>query len=201
MEVRFGCVVAGHGEAEAVPILVRRIALTVDPGLVATFPKKPLRITESKLLKAGELERAVELAARNADGGPVLVLLDCDDGCPARLGPQLLERARNARSNIPLSVVLATREFEAWFLAAAESLRGLRGLAEDLTSPADPEAIRGAKEWLSAHMTGGRRYSETLHQPAFAAQFDMDLARKRSPSFDKCMRDVLRLLGGPPAAG
>src|SRR5262245_29256782 len=162
MEFRLACIVEGHGETEAVPVLVRRLAELVAPGVTIRI-SPPLRIPRSKLVQQGELERAVELAARQAgpDGG-VLLLLDSDDDCPAELGPALLARMRAVRADLRSSVVLACREFESWFVAAAESLRGRRGLAADLASPAEPEAIRGAKEWLSARMAGDGRYVETL---------------------------------------
>jgi hypothetical protein len=72
-------------------------------------------------------------------------------------------------------------------------LRGRRGLAHDLNPPPDPEAIRGAKEWLGDHMTSGRRYQETLDQPALTASFDLSAARAVD-SFDKCHREISRLL-------
>jgi hypothetical protein len=186
------CIVEGHGEVEAVPLMIRRIAHAIDPGLAVKVVQS-FRVPRSKLLKPGELERSVELAARRAAGGAVLILLDCDDDCPAALGPELLARAKRSRPGLAVSVVLAKREFEAWFLAAAESLRGHRGLREDLESPADPEGIRGAKEWLTARMAGSRRYVETLDQSALAACFDLITAR-RAASFDKLYRDVFRLL-------
>lgn len=123
----------------------------------------------------------------------MLILLDSDEDCPAQLGPDLLRRVVSSRQDVPSAVVIAKREFESWLLAAAESLRGQRGLASDLASPSDAEAIAGAKEWLTAHMAGGRSYVETLDQPALAARFDLDLAR-RADSFDKCCREIIRLL-------
>ena len=191
--LRIASIVEGHGECEAVPILVRRIAQTLQPGLVPLVDPV-IRVPASKLVKQGEIERAIELAARkNAGQGGILVLLDCDDGCPAEIGPALLRRARNARSHLPISVVLAKREFEAWFLAAAESLRGRRGLPANLSAPKNPEAIRGAKEWLTDQMPPGFSYSESSDQPALTAIFDMNAAR-RADSFDKCHREIVRLL-------
>ena len=183
MEIHLGCVVEGHGETEAVPVIVRRIAGEIDPAIAIRIPP-PIRTPKSKLLKPRELERAVELAARKLEGpGGVFVLLDSDDDCPAERGPELLTRAITARADVPIAVVLAKREFEAWFLAAAVSLRGHRGLPDDLQPPPDPENVHGAKEWLSDRMVSGRGYSETLDQTAFAAVFDLGLAR-RSDSFD-----------------
>jgi len=194
-EVRIAAIVEGHGECEAVPILIRRIAQTIDPGFV---PKvlPPLRVPASRLMKEGEMERSVDLAARKLRGqGGIIILLDCDwdDGCPATDGPALLSRAMDVRRDLPIAVILAKREFEAWFLAAVESLRGKHGLPEDLESPAEPEGIRGAKEYLSDKMPQGRSYAETMEQPAFTAIFNMDLAR-RADSFDKCYREIEGML-------
>ena len=194
-EVRIAAIVEGHGECEAVPVLIRRIAQTIDPGFV---PKvlSPLRVPASRLLKEGELERSVDFAARKLQGrGGIVVIVDCDweNGCPAEDGPALLKRAVATRGDLPIAVVLAKREFEAWFLSAAESLRDKHGLPGDLETPADPEGIRGAKEWLSDRMPTGRSYAETTDQPAFTADFDMDAAR-RADSFDKCYREIRSML-------
>src|SRR5262249_48307700 len=133
------CIVEGHGEVQAVPILIWRIGATFDPSLWVDV-KPPLRISRSKLVRGHELERAVEFAARKTEGqGGILILVDSDDDCLAQLGPQLLARARKTRSNLPISVVLAKREFEAWFLTSAESLRGKRGLPNNLAPHPDPE--------------------------------------------------------------
>jgi hypothetical protein len=188
------CIVEGHGEVQAVPILIRRVAAVIDPALSIDV-KSPLRVPRSTLIRHQELERAVELAARKTGGrGGILILVDSDDDCPAQLAPQLLARARKTRNDLPISVVLAKREFEAWFLASAESLRGQRGLPSNLTSPSDPESIRGAKEWIARHIRGGRTYSETLDQPALTALFDLNQATRRSDSFDKCVREITSLI-------
>lgn len=193
MDVRIGCVVEGHGEREALGVLLRRVANEVTPEARIVSPK-PIRIPRSKLVRDGELERAAKLAARTAgDGSGVLVLLDSDEDCPATLGPGLLSRLQTTLPGIPSAVVLAKTEFESWFIAAAESIAGRRGLVPDLASPADPEAIRDAKGWLRARMTGSHGYSETVDQAALAAVFDLAAAR-RALSFDKFIRDVSRLL-------
>ena len=193
MTVKIGCIVEGKGEVAAVPILIQRIAVSLDPGLLI-FPPPPIRVSRNQVVKAGELERAVELVARKISGqGAIFILLDSDDDCPAQLGPELLCRARQVRSDLPIAVVLAKREFEAWFLAAAESLRGYKGLKNDLESPNNPEEIRGAKEWLSQRREGNRRYSPTADQPGLTNCLDLDQARQ-ADSFDKCYRDIGRLL-------
>lgn len=138
------------------------------------------------------MERAVRGAANEAGpDGRIFILIDADDVCPATMGPRLQERAEQARPDRVSGVVLAKFELESWFLAAGISLRGVRDLPMDLEAPADPESIRDAKGWLGKQMN--RTYSETLDQPALAAQFDLAQARA-APSFDKCYRELTRLL-------
>lgn len=194
--VRLAAIVEGHGETRAVPRLVHRIAGEVIPEMVVMVDPV-LRVPVSQLLKEGELERQVERVARQrCSAGGILILVDCDwsDGCPKHDGPTLLERARRARPDIPLSLVLAYKEYETWFIAGAESLRGRRGLAADLTADPSPKRIRGAKEWLSDHMPRNRPYSATIDQPALTSVFDMRAAARRADSFDKCYREIVRLL-------
>ena len=193
MTVQIGCIVEGHGEMEAVPILIRRVAKSLYPELLVDTPR-PIRVPRNQVVKAGELKRVVELAARKIRGqGAIFILLDSDDDCPAQLGPSLLHRALQVRSNLPIAVVLAKHEFEAWFLVTAKSLRG-RGLRNDL----QPRTIRrrylsGAKEWLSQRMEGTGTYSPTVDQPGLTVHFDLDQARQ-ADLFDKCYRDITRLL-------
>jgi hypothetical protein len=191
--VQISCVVEGHGDVEAVPILIRRIGEMIRPPLEVTI-QAAIRTPKSKLLKPGELERAVELAARKLSGrGAVFVLLDGDDDCPKQLGPALLDRAHNARRDLPVAVVLAKREFESWFIASIESMAGQSGFPVHIQAPPDPESIRGAKEWLAQQMQGGRGYSPTLDQPALTQIFSIEMAL-RAGSFSKCHRDLSRIL-------
>src|SRR3954449_7868093 len=110
MLVVLACIVEGDGDVEAVPMAIRKIAQEIDPRLSLKI-HYPIRVPRTKLVKPGELERYIELAARRAGtGGAIFVVLDSDDDCPANLGPELLARARKARSDLPIRVVLAKRE-------------------------------------------------------------------------------------------
>jgi hypothetical protein len=194
-DVKIAAIVEGHGECEAVPILIRRIARDIYPGFVPNV-LSPVRVPVSKLLKEGEIERTVIFSARKLKGkGGIIIIVDCDwdNGCPAKDGPALLKRAVSARNDMPISVILAKKEYEAWFLAAAESLRDKRGLPNNLMPPEAPESIRGAKEWLSDKMPPGKSYAETIDQPAFTEIFDMNVART-ADSFDKCYREIRHML-------
>ena len=193
MTVKIGCIVEGESEVKTVPLLIRRIAADRYPELPIVVPP-PIRRPRNKVIKENELERAVEFVARQIGGqGAIFIILDSEKDCPAELGPALLHRASQARSDLLIAVVIAKNEFEAWFLAAAESLRGRRGLKNDIHPPNDPEAVRDAKGWLDRRMENNESYSETIDQPAFAALFDIEQAR-RVDSFDKCYRDIVWLL-------
>ncbi len=194
MLVSLGCIVEGDGEKRAAPKLLARITSKCAPPLQLRIPD-PYIVGRNKLVKPGELERTIELVVRRlpAPRG-IFILIDSDDDCPATLGPDLLARAKQARPDVPAGVVLANREYEAWFLAAIESLTGQCGLPNELPPISNPESIRGAKERLSRLMGKSRSYSETLDQVVLTQQFDMEIARQRSASFDKCWREVCQLL-------
>jgi len=191
--LRLACVVEGIGEIEALPVLLRRLVPEIDPERHADI-SRPLRVNRGKLSKQGEFERYLELASRGEGVDAILVLVDADDDCAGEMGPAWLARASTWRSDFPARVVIAVREYEAWFLAAAISLRGKRGLADDIEPPADPEAIRDAKGWLQQRRTDGLAYSPSVDQPALSAQFDLAAARAGSSSFDKLWRDVALLM-------
>jgi len=152
-------------------------------------------VPKDRLLKESALERYLSLAREQvSDGGGVLILLDADDSCPASEAAELLARSQVILRDTPFGIVFAKREFEAWFLAAASSLRGAKGLPTDLRSADNPEGVRGAKEWLSNLMPLSRSYSPPVDQAALTAILDLDLARNRSASFDKCFREIERLI-------
>lgn len=162
-------IVEGAGEVQAVPILIRRIAAALVPGMDVQVPK-PIRVNRDRLLKERILEQYVEFAARQSGpDGSILIMLDADDDCPRHLAPDIFRRAKAARNDRRIGVVLPSREYEAWFLAAAESLAVHRDLSSDTAAPADPESIRNAKGWLADRMPSGRAYKATRHQPAFSA--------------------------------
>jgi len=179
-------VVEGDGEVNAFPLLLRRLNEWLSPTTVTHIPK-PIRVKRDKFLnKDDEFNRFLELAAlKCGDAGWIIMLLDADDACPRELGKNLLAKARARIPHRKISVVLANKEYEAWFIAAAPSLSGLRGLDVVATDiPADVEAIRGAKEWISRQM-GSEKYREIIHQASFSATIDLSMARQNSRSFRK----------------
>ncbi|HEY2955868.1 MAG TPA: DUF4276 family protein [Candidatus Eisenbacteria bacterium] len=174
-------IVEGHGEVEAVPVLLRR--LRDEAGAFHLQVGGPIRRHRSQLVREESLCQAVELARRQAHCNAILILFDGDEDCPRDLAPRIQGWAAAASAGIPCSVVMAHREYEAWFLAAVESLRGQRGIRPDAAIPFDPEAPRGAKAALEDLMAADASYHETADQPALTAMFDMATAHRRSRSF------------------
>ncbi len=178
-------IVEGDGEVAALPILLRRLGAWLTPDSY-TDVQLPIRVRRDRFLnKDADFRKFLGLASAKAgERSWILILLDADDDCPAKLGAQIVDRAHAATPHRRISVVLAKREYEAWFLASADSLDGKRGLSLDDAVAVDPEVPRDAKGWLSKHMPSGR-YREVTDQPAFSAVMDLQEARKRSRSFRK----------------
>lgn len=187
-------IVEGDGEVAAVPVLLRRLQLFLTADAAVEIPP-PLRVHRDRFLnRPDESKRMLLLAsAKCGADGWVLVLLDADDDCPVKLAALVKEMAERVIPHRTVSVVCPNREFEAWFLADAASLNGRRGIeVQSGDEPADPDAIRGAKEWISRRIHSGR-YRETTDQAALCAAIDIDIARAKSRSFRKLCDDWTRI--------
>jgi len=180
-------IVEGDGEVAALPVLLRRLGQWRGTrGHVDVLP--PIRVYKDRFLnRPEEFSRHLKLAAAKCgDAGWILILFDADDDCPAQKGATVLVQAQAIIPHRRVAVVLANREYEAWFIAAAESLNGCRGFQSHANdAQVDPEMPRNAKGWVRERMPAGAGYGETTDQPAFSARFDLDLAHQRSRSFRK----------------
>jgi hypothetical protein len=184
--------VEGFSEVQSVPLLLRRLLVELRRPDVQVA--RPFRVSRYRVVREGELERALQIGLRDRRSVvAVLVLLDADDDEPSELETALLRRCRRAVGHLPSRVVVANRELEAWFLGAKESLRGLRGIHDDAVAPAEPEAIRGAKEALGQNFSSGS-YLEVDDQPALMEKFELSLAERRCPSFGRFKQAVTELL-------
>jgi hypothetical protein len=178
-------IVEGDGEVRALPVLLRRLAQWRGPADYVDV-LTPIRVYKDRFLnRPEEFSRHLQLAAAKCgDTGWILILFDADDDCPAEKGATVLAQAQTIVPHRRIAVVLANREYEAWFIAAAESLNGCRGfqsLANDAS--VDPEGPRNAKGWVRDRMPGS--YGETTDQPAFSQKLDLAVAHERSRSFRK----------------
>lgn len=189
-------IVEGDGEVRALPVLLRRLAawLSPDQWIDVLTPIKTRR--DRFLNRDEESERMLQFAAKKCgDSGWILILLDADDDCPAQLGAKVLERAKQIVPHRRISVVIANREYEAWFIAAAPSLDGKRGFSFSGQEPIDPEINRNAKGWIKQRKKDGR-YDEINDQSAFSQLLDLEQARHNSRSFRKLCEEWERQCPG-----
>lgn len=205
---RILAIVEGHGEQRAVPLLLRR---WFQHRRFRNFETPDLAIRASGVgaLKCAHvasnelgIEHYVEIAASLSPDG-ILVVLDADDECLQRaktrsrpgLGPELLERARLVAQGIPVEVVVANQEYEAWFLAALDALQRTnpelrRNLWDEPLDEA--EARRDCKKPLTYLL--GRKYEPSIDQVTFTQSlpFTQTIAR-RSRSYGKLLRALQAL--------
>ena len=92
-----------------------------------------------------------------------------------------------------VSVNIADREYESWFIASAEAIASHIGTVSSPVLPDNIEEIRGAKGWLAQNLLS-RRYDPIDDQPAFSTYIDVSMARRRSRSFDRFCQEIERLL-------
>ena len=180
-------IVEGYGEVSAVPALLRRLRDEAQAWGVEIA--KPHRRPRSRLVNRDTLQHAIRVAALTQDCAGILVLFDADDDCPMELAPDLEWWARAAAGAMPCSIVMANREYEAWFLASIEALRGQAGVREDAVSFPEPESPRDAKRQLKRQMLSGR-YSPEPDQTVLTAQFDLASAWRGCRSFRKLVSSV-----------
>jgi hypothetical protein len=185
-------IVEGHGEVAAAPVLLRRLiqeaqAYTLRIG-------RPQRRHRSEFSKKEALQNFISIARCQEECSAILIIFDSDDDCPKTLAPTVEGWAREVAPDIPCAVVLAHREFEAWFLA------GLGGIRADVEAHTNPEAPRDAKGALETSLRSrlGDRYSydQVTEQPAFATLFDLGEAYRRSRSFRRMVRAFGLLVAG-----
>ena len=157
-------IVEVHGEAAALRPLIENI-IASSAGAVHPRIMRSRRMHRGSLVNnIGELEQFAAVALDGAGpDGRLLVLLDADDDCPAELGPQLRQRLATQFPDNPVSVSIANREYESWFIASAESIADRIGTANPFGVPQNIEEIRAAKGWIERYLMAGK-YRETRHQ-------------------------------------
>ncbi len=131
-----------------------------------------------------KMERMVAYLRQRREVDAVLVLLDLDDGCAAETAREVAEELRALNPPKPIALVFAVREYEAWFLASAESLWGQPYLG-------DPEGRRDAKGEVRRNFLS--EYAPTIHQASLSARMSLEEAASNSRSFRRLLHAVEEL--------
>jgi len=187
-------IVEGEGEVEAVPKLIHKLLKNTQRWDIGVARPKNSNGC-GNLIAPGGLERFLDLAFREPDCGAVLVLIDADKRSYCDMAADFAARAVDRGIRFPVVIVVANREYEAWFLASLDSISGRSidgrsGLPAGLSYRGDVEAIVGVKGWLSRQMPEGRVYKETLDQAPLTGMIDIDLAKAGSRSFRRMCHAV-----------
>jgi hypothetical protein len=185
-------IVEGHGEVEAMPVLLRRLLAEAQCNLIEIG--RPIRRTQSQFRSKEGIQAGVRLALLQPDCSAIVILFDGEDDCPKELGSQVRDWALEVASGTPCAVIVAYREYETWFLASIESLRGRYGIRDNAAALQNAESRRDAKGALEEYMPATRAYSETGDQPAMSAIFDMRLTHQRNRSFRKLVKVIGEVL-------
>ncbi len=174
-----GLVVEGKSDKSVSGLIRRYLAYRCHTGLRVGKP-----ITgnnRGKLLKAGELEKLVGYAASEPGAIAVIVLFDGDQDAACELGPDTFARV-DRRPTVLVKVCIAVRTIENWIMGSAETVFDEVEPLEDPEGPGAVHAIKVAKK--------PRAYNKPLHAPGLLEKIDFDLARSRSPSFDRFLRII-----------
>jgi hypothetical protein len=186
-------IVEGDGDMLAVPTLIRRVAQDAGHFDIKVLPPH----------KRGDLPKAKArfsdfLSAAAMEGAPIFWVMDYDCETCNDVDRDLAELGQRAAGLIPdqtIEFAFMVMEFESLFLADFETLVTVfQDIPKNITAPAAPETIRGAKEWISKARPKGLAYKLTTDQGRLAARVDLIRLRSRSPSFRRFESAVLRLI-------
>ena len=189
-------VIEGRGDALALPRLLERI-------LHERLGRYDIRIARGKqnVVNAKDkgqltahLGRYLLHAARKPRCDGILVLVDTDEHCcPINLANHLRAQIATSGTGKPVEIVCACQEYEAWFLASIDTIKGNLYISNSSTLVVPAEGQRSPKGWLSAQMPRGRSYKPTSHQLPLTELVDLDLAHQNSRSFRRLCHAVEQL--------
>ena len=168
-------IVEGHGEVEALPVLLRKLLHGMSVFDVEI--DKPINAHGVGGLRS-RLERLLEYGTRRPNCSAIIVVRDSEDECPLELVCDYGRRTLKVGCAVPVAFAIAKRMYETWLVASIETIAGTRGIAEDASFEGEPETLSSPKAWLTSQMPPGRAYKETLDQAAMTDRLDPVVARR-----------------------
>ena len=189
-------IVEGHGDIQAVPVLIRRILEHHKHFDVAVLlPHKRGDLPKIK----ENFDNCFKMAIK--ENAAIIWIIDFDCAtcdCVAEEAAHLYQKANTIHAGWPFKVAFMVKEFETLFLSEPDATRSvLKEIPKTTAFPEHPETIRGAKEWLSRAMPSGYAYKETVHQAKLAAAVDFDCLRESSASYRHLEKSILSLVENP----
>jgi hypothetical protein len=190
--------VEGDGDVTAVPLLLRDV--------LASLQRWDFEIARPRnahgrgnLTKQNGIERFVQLCLKEPGRDAVFILIDADADCAATTSGDLANRVRAIGVIVPVVIVLAKCEYEAWLVASIQSIAGKQlggrpGIIAEATPPDQPEAVLNPKAWLSERMPRGRAYKETEDQAPMTSSLDLQVVLNSCRSFRRLRNGVQQLV-------
>ena len=189
-------VVEGVGDATALPGLLGRILLERynRPDVMVAQGRTNVVTANGRQKLESKLENFLQHAQNKPECDAILVLLDADDDCPVNLAQGILKRCEQLGLTSPVEIVCAHREYESWFLASLDTIKGQRGISDTAALSHDAEDVQNPKQWLTNQMPPGRAYKETTHQAPLTQHIDIGMAHNNSRSFRRLCHALELLL-------
>lgn len=174
------------------PILLRRLLHERHQRYDVDIARPKNAHGSGKLIR--DLEKFLSYAALTPGCGSILVLIDADERCPKEFADSLASRSEALALDKPAAIVCAKCEYETWFLASLDTIRGRAAISDTASFRGEVESLRGVKEWLNDQMPADRTYKETVDQPSLTPFIDLSLAHANSRSFRRLCHGVEQLL-------
>lgn len=194
---RLVCIVEGHGEVHALPVLCNRVLRNLLDVTEWHVDEDPVRFPRSHLVdeskpsptrpvNLAQLTRALSMAAIREPGG-ILVSCDADDDCPAAWSTSAPVAHQWGSVTMPVGYVMASREFESWLISGLPRAERVRAQALE-----PDRAPRDAKRALARLVP---QYKPSTDQARLTRELNLRRAWAHSDSFDKLVRSIAQLVG------
>ena len=138
------------------------------------------------LTRKGGIEHFLKRAFREPNLKAILIALDAETDCAAKISQELADRARRLAPRIPVTVVVANKCYEAWLISGLCLSDTPEGIAPGKAKKILDEEVR--KRGI------GTAYAETLHQMRLTDQMSLGMAYRRCRSFRRFVKAVGQLL-------
>lgn len=186
-------IVEGDGDAEAVPILIRKILAKYELfHILLTKPQISGDVNKSRK----RFDDFFLYALKNQC--PILWVLDCDDkevGCPVEHVNHFATKMNSLYlpNKQPLEFAFFVQEFESLFLAEADALKTYYDLADDCMIDPNAAKRRDAKGEIAKLLPKNRGYKETIDQAKITDRLNLATCNLVSRDYRHLESAVLRL--------
>lgn len=194
-------IVEGEGDVKAFPILLRKLIHEKFDRYDFEVMQPLNTHTKFNIVKQRGLEKFVQHAEnklecdKTSEYGGIVILLDADKDCPKKLAIGL---AKRISTKYPTVVVVANKDYEAWFLPfistmAGQKISGRLLIKAGLSSIETTDGQKG-KSWIEANDDLSSPYNEPDDQPPLTELIDIsNAALKKMRSF-KRLEDAIEEL-------